>query len=100
MLTYLPNESGDKYGLSYQNLRNDYIRFVMMSDDEFMDSLKEILHFACFVCWFKERAEAALADDGVIHSLVHLIGQVNCDMSEARLLEKTRDTFNRECCLA
>lgn len=85
MVTYL--ENGSQYTFHYQALRDDYLRFVMMSDEEFMGSLKEILHFACIVCWFKEGGQAALADEGVIHSLVHLIGKVGCDITEARLLE-------------
>lgn len=98
MLTYLENEH--QYGLNYQELREDYLKYRLMSDEDFMLHLKDILHFACVVCWFKERAQAALADEGVIHQLVHLIGKVNCDMPEERLLAITRDTFNRECCLA
>lgn len=98
MLTYLVGNS--KYSLNYQYLREDYLKYKAMSNENFMKHLKDILHFACIVCWLKERGQAALRDDGVIHQLTHLIGKVNCDISEEKLLEITREIFNRECELA
>lgn len=98
MFIYLVENS--QYSISYQNLRNDYLKYCLMSDEDFLKHLKDILHFACIVCWMKERSEAALRDDGVIHQLVHILGKVNCDMNEKELLSITRDIFNRECCLA
>lgn len=102
MIIYLANETflKQKYALSYQSLRNDYIRYRLMSDEDFMAHLKEILHFACIVCWLKERSEFALSDAGVIHGIAHLLGEVNCDMSVSALLMEVRDVFNQECCLA
>lgn len=98
VLIYLVGNS--KYSLNYQDPREDYLKYKSLPDKEFLEHLKDILHFACIVCWFKERGQYALRDDGVIHQLAHLIGKVNCDMSEEKLLQITRETFNRECELA
>lgn len=89
-----------KYSYSYQKLREDYIRFRRMNDEEFLSHLLEILHFAVFVCYLKEiPTNAALCDKGVIHQLVHLLNE---DTKEDALYELSsiRDTFNTICELA
>jgi len=76
MLTYLPNDPhpGGKYSFSYQWLRDDYLRFTMMSDEEFLADLIHILHFTVFVCYIKEmQTQWVLADTGIVHELVHLL---------------------------
>lgn len=110
MIMYLPNDPlpGGKYGFSYQQLRDDYLRFVMMSDDEFLGNLLDILHFACFVCYIKENStQSVLADTGVIHELIHLLmeernhaaGKEHPEVTDTPL-DRIRDLFNRDCCLA
>jgi len=66
-------QHGRKYILSYQSLREDYERFCAMTDDEFRQAVGDALHFACVVGHLKEIGQSALADDGVIHQLVHLL---------------------------
>lgn len=97
-----------KYGFSYQELRDDYRRFTMMSDDEWLNNLLDILHFAVYVSYVKEaQTHYVLADNGIVHELVHLLLE---ERNRARKyddptvtdtsLEKIRDLFNRDCCLA
>ena len=101
MISYRPNvhEAG-QYSLCYQSLRDDYQRYAMMSDEAFIADLLGALHFACYVCYIKEiGTDFALADNGVIHELVHLlIPETRPDAT--RELQRIRDTFNRDCCLA
>lgn len=44
-----------------------------MSNPEFIQNAIGALHFACVVCWLKETGSAVLADNGIIHELVHLV---------------------------
>lgn len=80
----------------------------MMSDDEFLNNLLDILHFACFVCYIKEnRTQWVLADTGIIHERIHLLveernrakGMEEPEVTDTPL-DKIRDLFNRDCCLA
>lgn len=67
-------DSGKTYSFSYRELKEWYTRFCEMTDDEFKNHLPEALHFACFVCFLKEiPTRECLADEGIIHELVHLI---------------------------
>lgn len=112
-LFYSPEGNGNinvtgKYGFSYQELRDDYRRFALMGDDDFLANLLDILHFAVYVSYIKEvQTRWVLADNGIIHELVHLLmEQRNRALSydDPRVtdtpLEKIRDLFNRDCCLA
>lgn len=100
MLTYLPNDPlpGGKFTLSYSSLREDYLRYTMLSDGEFLANITSILHFACVVCYLKEApTNVVLSDLGIIHELVHLLpGSSGTTTS----LQKIRDQFNLWCCLA
>ena len=104
MLTYLPDdpEPSGKYGFSYSQLREDYRRFSLMSDDEFLADLLNILHFACYVAYVKElRAQWICADTGILHELIHLLLEQKLGTEVTTTsLEKIRDLFNRVCCLA
>lgn len=99
-LTYLPGEPVDsrKFTLSYPDLREDYLRYTMMQDDEFLANVVDILHFACVVCYLKEvPSYIALSDIGVIHELVHLLPNSSGTTTS---LGEIRDQFNLWCCLA
>jgi hypothetical protein len=110
MLTYLPNDPlpSSKYGFSYQQLRDDYLRYRLMSDDDFLSHLVDILHFACYVAYVKELlTQWVLADTGIVHELVHLLieernqreGRKEWQVTTTSLKE-IRDLFDRDCCLA
>jgi hypothetical protein len=65
---------GRKFGFSYSDLRETYNSFIWKTDEEFLDDLPAALHFACFVCFFKEiPSYICLADTGIVHELVHLL---------------------------
>lgn len=67
-------QGGDTYSFDYQELKRDYIRFSNLTDEQFMAQLPAVLHYAVFVCWVKGlQARWVLADDGIIHQLVHLL---------------------------
>lgn len=67
--------SDDKrYHYSYQQLRQEYLRMVEMSDKEFIKNLVPAIHLACAICFFKELGlEPSIGDDGVVHNLAHLM---------------------------
>lgn len=109
-LFYFPDDENlhGKYGFSYQELRDDYRRYALMSDEEFLARIVDVLHFACYVAYVKElQTQWVLSDTGVIHELIHLLCEErNKGMGIADYqvtttpLEKIRDIFNRDCCLA
>lgn len=95
------SDSG-RYILSYSSLREDYLRYTMMSDDEFTENLLNVLHFVCVTCWLKEKsAQWLLSDTGLIHEIVHLmLAQDDPEFTTNTKLSNVRDLFNRDCCLA
>lgn len=69
----------------------DYNRFVNMTDDEFLENLNHAAHFACIIMWFKERGQRAIADDGIVHELIHLM----CN-GTTNTLKDIREQFKTE----
>lgn len=85
---------GNFYSLSYSALKDDYTRFSMMTDTEFLLKLSEILHFACICCFLKEiPTSVCLSDRGIIHELVHLLHLKDCN---GRPLAEVRELFNNQ----
>lgn len=79
------------YSFSYKEIQNDYNFFCALSDKEFIDNLKIILHFACFVSWLKELPiNDTLSDEGIVHKLVHL----TCLDEPLVDLKEIREQFN------
>ncbi len=67
-------DEGKKYHYSYQEMREEYLRFCRMTDDEFKDNIVAATHLACFICFLKEiPTYVCLSDTGIIHELVHQI---------------------------
>jgi len=88
------------YSFSYPEMKEHYYKFKTMSDEEFMNNLPDIIHFACFVCWLKGTYEAwhACSDTGIIHELVHLL---TIPLEESTTtLDTIREMFNERCLLA
>ena len=83
----------DTYIISYLSLKEEYLRFVDMSDREFTDSIVEAAHFACICCWFKGIGpEASIGDRGIIHELLHYeLGEGS--ISLVRLREEFNETL-------
>lgn len=90
------------YSFSYQELKRQFDQYVQFSDEEFMADLANILHFAVFVCWFKQlHARDLLSDIGLIHELVHLMTLEGygdgLDADEGTSLASIRTLFNDTC---
>lgn len=68
------SNSNGVYSVSYQELREEYLRFTSMGDSDFLENLPAAMHFAVFCAWFKELpTQHICADDGIIHELAHLM---------------------------
>jgi len=82
---------GDKkYELRYSELKADFERYSAMSDDDFLASLPQIIHFAVMIGYLKELPSSCLlADNGIIHELVHLLDGTDADLAEVRELFDT-----------
>ncbi|KAA5840200.1 hypothetical protein F2A38_19410 [Pseudomonas chlororaphis] len=88
------------YSASYQDLREEHARFAGMTDKRFLKELPGALHFAVFVCWFKELPTSqVLSDEGIVHQLAHLIHLKAEPLVMGRLGE-IRDLFDQQLRLA
>lgn len=89
-MNYLVGE--DTYSFDYQDVKREYTRLCLLTDDQFMKDLPAALHFAVFVCWVKGLSAAwVLRDDGIIHQLVHLLHLpdepiITCQLQQIRQL--------------
>lgn len=100
MVIYHFNEKVDgSHGMSYTQLRDDYVRFNRMTDDQFLVNIIDALHFACFVCWVKEQGNEPMSDRGIVHELIHLVDEKTKPDTLYRL-DKIREQFNTVCLLA
>lgn len=65
---------GKTFIISYQDLREQYLTFCAMTDDDFIKKLPAAIHTAIVICYFKEiPSYICLSDIGIIHELVHLL---------------------------
>lgn len=91
MLEYIID--GHKYNLSYNELRNEYIRFCYMADKEFKKNLPAALHLACVICWLKETPSTyCLGDRGIIHELAH---ELHIGRDNTNTFQELRDLFKQ-----
>ena len=85
---------GQKYTLSYQELKDQYLLHLEMSDVEFVKNLASALHLACIICFLKEiPTHVCLSDKGIVHELVHLLHipkEQNVSLSKVRELFKNQ----------
>ena len=80
-----------KFSFSYKQLKEQYLKFKEMSEEEFFSDIPCLLHFACFVGWIKELGNDFLFFDvGIIHELVHLLEK---DVETVLTKEELRDKF-------
>ena len=71
-MEYLIN--GNKYNLSYSDLRNRYNEICSLSLQSFLGRLPEILHLTCMISFLKEvPSYNTLNDTGLLHELIHLL---------------------------
>lgn len=86
---------GLKYSFSYKELKSKYNEIVLMSDSDFIDNISEVLHFACFVSYFKELPNIqTISDVGIIHELIHLL-----HIPEETDVKRVRKLFERLLCI-
>jgi hypothetical protein len=82
-----------KFSFSYQEMREDYHKIKLYTDDEFVENLDEVLHFTIFTGFIKEwPASMALCDTCLIHELVHLK-----QGETVQTLEEIRELFDKIC---
>ncbi len=82
-------EDGHTFNISYKEMKQHYIEFCEMTDDQFAKNLPEAAHLACIISWFKElSSDMTLGDTGIVHELIHLI-----DGTERRDLPRIREMF-------
>lgn len=94
-IEYLSEET--KFSLSYQELREYYLKFCNMSDTEFLENIPEALHLACIICFLKEiPTYVCLTDKGIIHELTHLLKENSTTTS----LKEIRYLFKLTLCLS
>lgn len=75
------------------HLRNSYKKYKNYSDVEFLNNIVDILHFTVYVCWLKEvPSDKCLADDGIVHEIVHLLQENTIKHSN---LQEIRKNFNK-----
>ena len=80
-----------KFSYSYKQLKEQYLKFKEMSEEEFFSDIPRLLHFACFVGWIKELGnECLISDVGIIHELVHLLEK---DVEMVSTKEELRGKF-------
>lgn len=83
---------GTSFHYSYTDLRENYMRFKTMTDEEFIKNAKYVLHFAIFACYIKEiPTYLCCSDKGIIHELTHLILEI-----QAQHIHEIRDLFNNQ----
>lgn len=90
------HEGGDRhYGFNYGELKERFETWRDCSDRKFKSDIKDILHFACFVSWFKGDGQDALSDIGIVHELVHYL-----HFPDEMDIKELRELFNRKLELA
>lgn len=94
-IQYQGEYSDAKFGLSFEELSEEYSNIVDLSDKEFFKSLPRAIHFAVFICYIKQKPSyLCLADEGIIHELVHLL-QLG-KKGGIKSLKEIRKQFKRE----
>lgn len=89
---------GKSYNFDYQEMKKLYNQVCLFPEEIFIERLKDILHLACTICYFKGLSlEETLGDEGVIHQIAHLM-----DIPEEPIISVTRvrELFEYHCKLA
>ena len=85
---------GDKYSLSYSDLKEKYLELSNLDLGSFLKRLPEVLHLTCIISYLKEvPSSSTLSDKGLIHELVHLLHIPDEPLVDA---EKIRQQFIKE----
>lgn len=64
--------------LSYQELKEKYLYFNSLNEEEFFKEIPKILHLVCIISYLKEIPSYCLvADECLIHELVHCLDETH-----------------------
>lgn len=75
-----------------KSLSQSFDTYSSYTDIEFLENIIDILHYAVYACWVKEiSSDDCLADDGIVHELVHLLQKNTIGHSN---LKQIRKKFN------
>jgi hypothetical protein len=96
MIEYI--QDGQKYLFDYQQTREHYLRICDYTDTQFKENILEILHLACFICYFKGASIEVLSDRGLIHELVHQLHLKDEPLNQP--IYELRNQFQTICKLA
>ena len=73
--------------LSYQELKEKYLYFNSLNEEEFFKEIPKILHLVCIISYLKEIPSYCLvADECLIHELIHCIDGTT---------EQNKETFKK-----
>ncbi len=101
-MEYLVNDK--KYLFSYSELKEDYVKYISMSDAKFFSDIPKVLHFVCIVAYIKETPTYILmSDEGLVHQLVHLMDEHTKDeptVNNKEVKRRIRKDFKLWCELA
>ena len=95
---YLPDDGPDtrRFSVSYQALLNEHATFLQMGDEEIEAKILEAMHFAMFVCWFKEvPSSVVLGDTGLLHEMLHIRMGVFGSRTKNEVLRTVRALFEQ-----
>lgn len=91
-ISHLPKKYKDnnkEFYLDVNMLKEQYLDFFYMTDEEFQENIYDALHFACYVCFLKNiPTKDILSDEGLIHSLVHLLSKSTRKFVEIKQIRK------------
>ena len=77
-----------RFSVSYSELKDKYITFCELDDQMFVHRIKDVLHLACIICWFKDIPSSnCLSDRGIVHELVHQVCKTEGGMEIGELRE-------------
>ena len=85
---------GDReFVYDHRSLKYAFSTYQRYTNEDFLENIVDILHFAVYMCWLKEiPSDECLADDGIIHELVHLLQDNTIKHSD---LKNIRKKFNK-----
>ena len=75
--TVVDNKLEDKkYCMKYQDLKEKFLSFEAMSDEDFKKNFNEALHLVCVVSYIKDTPSYILLSNvGLIHEMVHYLNK-------------------------
>ena len=87
------SKSNRVYLLDEKHLQYLFSTYIEMSDEEFIQNIEEVLHFAVYVVYLKDiPTKDVMGDEGLIHELVHLLKKSTRNEVD---IDELRENFNK-----